>query len=171
MVKATNLYSGYHGWDKCSQSELWLGRITYPDTQNILLRTDVSFRNQVDEQHHHGLSPFCNLGVDMVSSFPIDYMHQLCLGVMKKLIIAWMRGKKEVRISARQISEISSKLVNLSTHPPTALPENHEAFWILTGGKPLSIHELLPVSVLKQQAIVIGLDGNFHLFMAILHTL
>ena len=107
----------------------------------------------------------------MVSSFPIDYMHQLCLGVMKKLIIAWMRGKKEVRISARQISEISSKLVNLSTHPPTALPENHEAFWILTGGKPLSIHELLPVSVLKQQAIVIGLDANFHLFMAILHKL
>ena len=69
MVKATKIY---YGCDKCAQSGLWLGRMTYPDTQNILLRTDVSFRNQADEQHHHGLSPFCNLGVDMVSSFPID---------------------------------------------------------------------------------------------------
>ena len=113
LVKATKLYSGYYGCDKCSQSGLWVGRMTYPEVQNVPLRTDTSFRNQYNEEHHHGKPPFCNLAIDMVTTFPIDYMHQLCLGVMKKLIIAWMRGKKEVRISARQINEISSKLVNL----------------------------------------------------------
>ena len=40
-------------------------------------------------------------------------MHQLCLGVMKKLILAWMRGQKDVRISAQQVDQISTRLINL----------------------------------------------------------
>ena len=113
MVKATKLYSGYYGCDKCNQTGSWIGRMTYPNIHNVLLRTDASFRSQTNEQHHHGESPFCSLNIDMVKTFPIDYMHQLCLGVMKKLIIAWKRGKKEVRISSGHLSEISSKLVSL----------------------------------------------------------
>lgn len=113
MVKATKLYSGYYGCDKCSQAGAWVGRMTYPDIYNVQLRTDASFRNQSNEEHHHGESPFCAIKIDMVKTFPIDYMHQLCLGVMKKLIIAWKRGKKEIRISSSQLNEISSKLINL----------------------------------------------------------
>lgn len=113
MVKATKLYSGYHGCDKCNQAGVWVGRMTYPDIYNVQLRTDASFRNQSNEEHHHRESPFCAVKIDMVKTFPIDYMHQLCLGVMKKLIIAWKRGKKEIRISSSQLNEISRKLIDL----------------------------------------------------------
>ena len=54
----------------------------------------------------------------MVKGFPIDYMHQLCLGIMKKLLLAWKRGNKEVRLCARQLDEISSGLVNLRSSIP-----------------------------------------------------
>lgn len=113
FVKGTKLYSGYYGCDKCCQRGVWVGRITYPQVENVVLRTDTSFRAQSNEEHHHRESPFCDLEIDLVKAFPIDYMHQLCLGVMKKLILTWMRGKKEVRISTQHVSQISTKLVSL----------------------------------------------------------
>lgn len=120
LVKCTKLYSGYYGCDKCCQSGVWIGRMTFPDTDGIELRTDESFRRQSNREHHHGTSPLCDLDVDMIKAFPHDYMHLACLGVMKKLILAWMRGKRDVRISARQIDEISTKLVNLKKCIPSS---------------------------------------------------
>ena len=118
LVKGTKLCSGYFGCDKCAQKGLWVGRVTYTLVKDIELRTDLSFRGKVNEGHHHGTSPFCNLPVDMIKKFPIDYMHQLCLGVMRKLILIWMRGKRDVKISAGQVETISSKLVDLKSCIP-----------------------------------------------------
>ena len=118
LVKGTKLCSGYFGCDKCVQKGLWLGRVTYPLVKDIELRTDLSFRNQDDEGHHHGTSPFCNLQIDMIKKFLIDYMHQLCLGVMRKLLLTWMRGKREVKISAGQVETISAKLLDLKSCIP-----------------------------------------------------
>ena len=33
-----------------------------------------------------------NLDINMVKSFPIDYMHLVCLGVVMRLIMLWLRG-------------------------------------------------------------------------------
>ncbi len=118
LVKGTKLYSGYFGCDKCAQKGEWIGRIIYPNTRNLELRTDTTFRNQSNRDHHRTNSPFCQLPINMVDMFPIDYMHQLCLGVMKKLLLIWMRGHRDVRISAHHVEEISEKLIHLKSAIP-----------------------------------------------------
>ena len=119
FVKGTKLCSGYFGCDKCCQKGKWVGRIVYPDVVDVELRTDSSFRNRSNQEHHHSQSPFCDLSIDMVKKFPIDYMHQVCLGVMKKLLLLWIRGKREVRISAGQVIEISNRLIGLKPFVPS----------------------------------------------------
>ena len=87
MIKAVKQYSGYYGCERCTQKGVWLKKITYQETDNLTLRTDQTFRAQSQEQHHNGVSPFCNLAVDMISVFPLDYMHMCGLGVMKRPLL------------------------------------------------------------------------------------
>jgi len=109
MVKGIKQFSGYYGCDKCSQRGLFVGRMTYPSVDSAL-RTDASFRALTNEEHHNGSSPFLDLPVDMISFFPIDYMHQVCLGVVKRLLVCWTSGGKKVRLSHTQRSQIDARL-------------------------------------------------------------
>lgn len=86
FVKCVKLYSGYYGCDKCTQSGRWCGKMTYPET-DAPLRTDESFNDIVNDGHRTGRSPFLEIGAQMVSDFPIDYMHLVCLGVMKRMLL------------------------------------------------------------------------------------
>ena len=55
----------------------------------------------------------------MVRDFPHDYMHLVCLGVTKKLILLWLRGRdKRYRISSRQADSISEQLNCISDFIP-----------------------------------------------------
>ncbi len=57
----------------------------------------------------------------MVSAFPHDYMHLVCLGVMRRLIYSWM-GKSNSKIgklSSRDIIELSSCLINAHQYWPS----------------------------------------------------
>lgn len=112
MVKCTKLYSGYYGCDKCEQRGSYEGRMTYPECV-AALRTDDSFRSNHNSEHHQGVSPFCCLPVDMVKFFPIDYLHQICLGVVKRLLVCWSSGPKQVRLSHMHKMEVSKRLMEL----------------------------------------------------------
>ncbi|CAN8022764.1 unnamed protein product [Ixodes persulcatus] len=52
----------------------------------------------------------------LVSQFPYEYMHLMCLGVMRKLLLLWMRGSiPKCRVSSRVILEISQSLSRLAS--------------------------------------------------------
>ena len=97
----------YFGCDKCIQQGKYLkeknergGRVMYPDIASEL-RTDISFRRQLQRQHHKVESPFCRLKIDMISAFPIDGMHQVFEGVIKNLLFIWVKGSKTVKKSLK----------------------------------------------------------------------
>lgn len=109
MVKCTKQFSGYYGCDKCCQKGIYVGRVTYPECDSPM-RDDESFRSHLNEEHHNGDSPFCNLPIDMVKCFPIDYMHQSCLGVMKRLLLCWNGGLKKAKLSVSQKAMVNMRL-------------------------------------------------------------
>lgn len=95
--------------------------MTFPDL-NAPYRTDESFGQLKDEEHHRGSSPLSSeqLGIGMVSSFVLDYMHRICLGVVRRLIWFCLAGppKLNCRLSACQIADLSETLVKLKSYVP-----------------------------------------------------
>lgn len=119
FVKQIKGHSGYHGCDKCRQRGVWHGKMTFPST-NSPLRTDALFDEMQDAEHHIGQSPFHNLPVGMVSQFPIDAMHLVYLGVVKRMILLWIKGPLEngCRIGMNAVKRISSSLADLKGFLP-----------------------------------------------------
>lgn len=118
FIKCVKQYSGYHGCDKCIQEGEWKGKMTFPETSSPR-RTDESFLNMDDEDHHKGESPLTDINIGMVSQIPIDYMHLVCLGVMKRLLLLWIKGPLPCRLSARSVQQISSNLLSLKNCVPS----------------------------------------------------
>lgn len=52
------------------------------------LRTDESFKYRTNPEHHNrqDKTPFEVISLSMVSQFPLDYMHLVCLGITKKIL-------------------------------------------------------------------------------------
>ncbi|XP_067208342.1 uncharacterized protein [Linepithema humile] len=89
---------------------------------NHSLRTNEEYIACLDEDHHKdGKSPLSELPIGMVSQVPFEYMHLVCLGVVKKLLSAWIHGKysRLTKLSARSISHISTRLKTLATYCPS----------------------------------------------------
>ena len=119
FVKNVKGHTGYHGCDKCIQEGLYVAnRMTFPQT-HATLRTDESFASLSDSFHHLGTSPFSSLSVGMITCFPIDYMHAVCLGVVRKLLYLWMKGPLRTRLGGRCIEHISDKLLALKRCVPS----------------------------------------------------
>src|SRR5687768_5318803 len=59
------------------------------------------------------VSPLCSLQFPLVSKVPLDFMHLVCLGVVRKLLHLWVHGDLWVRISMQQCGVISFQLLQL----------------------------------------------------------
>ena len=100
FVKCTKMHSGYSSCEKCDQRGEWAGKVIFTSVAGNL-RTDESFIAHSDEDHHlPHTSPLTELPLGMVTQFPLDPMHLLYLGVMRRLLVSWVRGPLTVRLSA-----------------------------------------------------------------------
>ena len=120
FVKKTKSHSGYGGCDKCITKGEWYAESVRFTEHEALLRNDTDFVLQKDKEHHRGRSILCDVGIGMVSEFPLDYMHLVALGVMRRLMHAWVRGKHySVRLGPRDREEINSGLLELRKFCPS----------------------------------------------------
>lgn len=80
------------------------------------LRTDESFRTRQFLNHHTTNTEMAieKLPMDVVKSFPFDYMHVVCLGVVKSLMTAWIKQKNcSFSLRPAQIKLFDEQLLNL----------------------------------------------------------
>jgi len=133
FIKGAKLHCGYAACEKCTEHGEYFGKVILRGT-TAPLRTDVSFYEMVDEDHHTESCPLQPLAVGCVSQFGLDYMHLVCLGVVRRLLLYWKGpvGPLRVRLGSRAVSELSQKLLALNAHIPSDFAR-----------KPRSLTELL----------------------------
>ena len=92
------------------------------------LRTDSSLREQTQEEHHKTRSPLIDIpGTVMVENFPYDYMHLVCLGVMRKILLYISTGPYLVRLPNSAIQRLSGRLESIASYIPSDFPRKPRA--------------------------------------------
>lgn len=114
----TKSFNGYYGCGRCSQKGVFKKRMTYPDI-NAPKRTNASFRTQSQPEHHNVDSPFLELAIDMIIYFPLDYLHTVCLGVVKRILYMWRSGDTRSMIGSQCWEIISERLILISKFQPS----------------------------------------------------
>ena len=68
---------------------------------------------QYTGNHQKQQSPLIGTGILCINGFVLDYMHLVCLGVMRRLLSYMKKGQKG-KLSNGQIKEVSLALVSLN---------------------------------------------------------
>lgn len=131
FIKCIKSHQGYSYCEKCIDPGKYVnGRVTLRNI-NMPLRTDESFRSQINENHHTDISPLLKLNIGLVSLFTIDYMHNIYLGVTRKLLKCWISGNYKVRLSSSLVKCLSENMISLKNYIPREINR-----------KPRSLNEL-----------------------------
>ena len=120
FLKCIKTHSGYDSCERCCQRGEWNGKVTFPE-MSAEPRTNSNFRNREFPNHHlmSTNSPLLELeSCDLVTSFPLDYMHLVCLGVMRRLLWLWIHGPRSTKLSQSQITIVSESLLSLQCYIP-----------------------------------------------------
>ena len=119
LLKNIKGHSGYSACERCVQRGTYRnGRMAYSMTDS-LARTNIKFNELDDKNHHHGPTPLSRLNVGLVSNFVLDYMHLVCLGVVRRLIGFWTKGPLKFRQGRQTVMNISQHLIGLQPYMPT----------------------------------------------------
>lgn len=156
FLKNIKPHMAYFGCEKCITEGEHLGKLCFPDL-NAPLRTDASFNAMLDEDHHHGRTPLMSLPVGLVTQVPRDYMHLVCLGVVKKMIKLWRSSSVKLsrmsRMTYESVSNVHESLCSsipkefarspraLFDHPRWKATE-FRTFLLYTG--PVALHGNVP---------------------------
>lgn len=90
-------HNSYYGCDKCQVRGILINECFF--FVNAPLRTNHGFINFSYNSYQKDKSPLTELNFPMVSGFPVDYMHAVCLGIMRKLLFLWRYGSRLFRIT------------------------------------------------------------------------
>ncbi|XP_051170917.1 uncharacterized protein LOC127289069 [Leptopilina boulardi] len=97
------------------------GTVCFPGTKPFAVKTDEGFARGDYEEFDTGretiLQSIPNFGC--ISNVPLDYMHLVLLGVMKKLIKLWITGPLKIRLSAVDVGRIDKRMRTLRYNIPT----------------------------------------------------
>ncbi|KYN17972.1 hypothetical protein ALC57_09733, partial [Trachymyrmex cornetzi] len=114
FITLTKGHTGYFSCSKCTiEGDFIANRICFPNF-HYEARTDDSFSNHIQEEHHLGRSILLNIPhFDIVSHIPLDYMHMICIGVVKKLIKLWISPLKTRCLFSYKMKNISKSLLDI----------------------------------------------------------
>ena len=116
-------HNGYNSCERCVQRGSRAGGHTVLLNINAPKRTDAQFLEKFDIHHHREgqISILRKLDIGFISSFALDYMHLVCLGVTKRLLTR-LKGSKsrenKCHIPPSKLVDVNDRLKELSNWIP-----------------------------------------------------
>ena len=120
FLKCIINHTGYSSCERRCIHGTYEGRIVFNEEIEYALREDAAFRltSYMDHQRVQ-LSSLANITeINLISTFVLDYMHLVCLGVVRR-ILNYLKKGPVGKISALQLREISDRLIMLNGKMPS----------------------------------------------------
>jgi hypothetical protein len=141
FVKGIKNHNAYHGCERCVDEGEWVSRVVHLNL-NAAKRSDLDFSQRSDTDHHVYHSPLSNLNFGLVSQVGLDYMHLICLGVVRKLLHLWIAGPLPTRLP-KKIKDLSEFLVNIRNTVPTEFARKQRSLKDLSRFKATEFRQFL----------------------------
>ncbi|KAJ8678823.1 hypothetical protein QAD02_014613 [Eretmocerus hayati] len=121
FVKGCKGHTGFHGCERCNIVGFKVDNTTIFPIFGATPRTDADFRIRADLEHHNEISPLVHIRpkIDMVLLFILDFMHLVCLGVMKKLLVDYWTVPSLKILSREKLALFCLRLTNLRNQIPS----------------------------------------------------
>jgi len=121
LLKCIKGHTGYHACERCRvKGEHRENRVTYPARNVYPARTDAGFaameyHNAADgDTHQTGQrTPLIDAQLNCVSGVVLDVMHNVYLGVWKRMLHYLISGPRTCRLSMNQRAQMNDKLLRL----------------------------------------------------------
>lgn len=94
------------------------GRVVHLDKLSCEKLTDDKFSQLQYPNHQKESTPLAQLGIKCVTQFPLDHMHLIFLGAVKRLLTFLLRCPAICRLQKGQSEKISQKLIQLKGAMP-----------------------------------------------------
>ena len=144
FVKCIIGHNGYFSCERCIIKGTWNSRITFNDKVLHPQRSEEDFQKYSYEDHQVNQSPLVNIeGFPCIKGFPLDYMHLICLGVMKRILVFLRQGPRQCRLSVQQLKEISYRLITLDGKMPAEFSRQPRSLDKLDRWKATEFRQLL----------------------------
>lgn len=114
-------HSGFSSCSRCTHEGAYIhNRVCFPNSDtNCTERTHEDYILMKNEDYHTSTTISCLTlipNINIVKIFSMDYMHLICLGVMKKLINLWLsKGPVNCRIPSWKCKTLTKSLLQVKT--------------------------------------------------------
>lgn len=98
FLKCIKGHKAYYSCERCTIERQYVNHrvvYNYQSQEMISQRTDEEFSRQSYASHQSGRLPLVDAGLQCVQSFVLDYMHLVCLGVVRRVLVFLKQGPRE----------------------------------------------------------------------------
>lgn len=147
FLKCIKGHNAYYACERCIIRGRWNRRVVFSlnDDRNTPLRSEASFNNFEFKDYQIDISPLINagIGISCIKSFPLDYMHLVCLGVVKRILSFLKSGPSQCRLSGQQLDILSGKLSALNGKMPREFARQPRSLYYLDRWKATELRQFL----------------------------
>lgn len=121
-LKCVKGHTGYYSCERCViEGEPLQRRVIFISGDIVEPRAVDKFNALQYQDHQHSRSPLIDAGINCIKSFPLEYMHLVCLGTVRRILHYLKSGPRDYpcRLSARAVQLVSENLINLNGKMPS----------------------------------------------------